>query len=296
MSIATTLRRAPARPAARRHASSLLELVPPRLQDRGADAGDALEGTLRLTGLPLGGWVGEGGVRPRPDRERRRVAATASRSRARPAFVRCSRPTRHPLPSSSTPRVARLAGGVGGTVAAQGRGRTGARSRRGNRHRFPGTTGDAVIGDIGALETAINTQVPGAGRTNEIWLDIPSGAIDAVEADLARPPFRAVEAVSRRALVEEARNDPLGHGTLLALAAAALVALLLAARRPRRSPCSPICATTVATSTTSRPRERSRRCCAESFGCARSSSRSAGLVAGAVAGALLALLVTGSSP
>ena len=72
--------------------------------------------------------------------------------------------------------------------------------------------------------------MPGAARTNEIWLDVPSGAVDAAEAD-ARAA--AVSVASRRspgaALLDEARDDPLGHGTLLALVAAAVVALLLAA-------------------------------------------------------------------
>jgi len=48
-------------------------------------------------------------------------------------------------------------------------------------------------------------------------------------AALAQPPFRGVEAQSREALLDEASNDPLGHSTLLALVAAAVVALLLAA-------------------------------------------------------------------
>ena len=70
-----------------------------------------------------------------------------------------------------------------------------------------------VIGDVTSLETAVNTQVPGAGETNEIWLDVPSGGTAAAMAALARPPFRGVESVSRAALLAEARNDPLGHGT-----------------------------------------------------------------------------------
>ena len=48
-------------------------------------------------------------------------------------------------------------------------------------------------------------------------------------AALAKPPFRGVESLSRAELLDEARDDPLGHGTLLALDSAAVVALLLAA-------------------------------------------------------------------
>ncbi len=43
-----------------------LELVPPRLVDRGADAGRPLAGTLRLGGLDAQAWLGEGGVELRP--------------------------------------------------------------------------------------------------------------------------------------------------------------------------------------------------------------------------------------
>ena len=57
----------------------------------------------------------------------------------------------------------------------------------------------------------------------------PTPEIDGAMATLARPPFRGVESVSRVALLDEARDDPLGHGTLLALDSAAIVALLLAA-------------------------------------------------------------------
>ena len=86
-----------------------------------------------------------------------------------------------------------------------------------------------VVGDITSLATAVNAHVPGAGEPNEVWLDVPSGGTDAAMAALAKPPFRGVESVSRAALLDEARDDPLGHGTLLALDSAAVVALLLAA-------------------------------------------------------------------
>ena len=268
----------------------LLELVPPRLQDRGADAGEALQGTLRLTGLALGDWVGEGGIRPH--RIENGVELRYRITRESEARLRAAQPTdASPPVVLATPRVARLAGGVGGIVPLKIGGRSIVVRVAGTVNRFPGTRGDAVVGDVGALETAINTQVPGAGRTNEIWLDVPSGRDAAVEASLAQPPFRAVEAVSRRTLVAEARNDPLGHGTLLALAAAALVALLLAA---------------VGLSLTVRADLRDDRgdlYDLEAQGAQPSLLRRvvrvralvvaiAGLIAGAAAGALLALLVT----
>jgi hypothetical protein len=208
-----------------------VELVPPRLQDRGADAGRALSGRLRLTGVEAKGWIGwigEGGVAVRrvPDGVELRYRIT----RQSDARVRARQATDTSLPAVLvTPRLAALAGGEGGTLALAIGGQRVPVRVAAIVDRFPGTDGDAVIGDIDGLETAVNTQVPGVGRTNEIWLDVPSGRVAAAQAELNRPPFRGVEAVSRASLLDEARDDPLGHGTLLALVAAAIVALLLAA-------------------------------------------------------------------
>ena len=53
-------------------------------------------------------------------------------------------------------------------------------------------------------------------------------ATRSVEAALAGRPFAVLEKDSRREVEEDARRDPLGHGTARARAAAALAALLLA--------------------------------------------------------------------
>lgn len=206
-----------------------LELVPPpRLREGGAEAGHALEGTLELSGLHLAGWIGEGGVVAHATD--RGVTVRYRITPEREARLRARQPTDTAPPMVlATPRLAGLAGGVGGELPlALGGERIPVRVA-GVIERFPGVSGEAVVGDLGALGTAIDTRLPGAGRSDEIWLDIPSGRDRAVTAELVRPPFLAVESVTRRQLVQDARRDPLGHGTLLALAAAALVALLLAA-------------------------------------------------------------------
>jgi hypothetical protein len=133
-----------------------------------------------------------------------------------------------PPPVLATPRLAALAGGQGGLLPLQIAGGTVPVRVAGVVERFPGATGDVLVGDLGALQTAIGTEVPGAARTSEIWLEVPSGSAKAVDAALARPPFRALQSLSRRALEADARRDPLAHGTLVALLAAASVALLLA--------------------------------------------------------------------
>ncbi len=205
-----------------------LDLVPPRLTDRGADAGVALAGRLRLTGLGASSWVGEGGVVPRSVPGG--VALAYRISQESDARLRAPQATDSAAPKVIvTPRLGILAGGVGGELALAVGGRQVPVQVAAIVDRFPGTEGEAVVGDIEALRTAVNTQVPGAGRTNEVWLDVPDSEVGSVVATLARPPFRGVEAVSRLALLDEARDDPLGHGTLLALDSAAIVALILAA-------------------------------------------------------------------
>ena len=205
-----------------------LELVPPRLVDRGADAGRPLAGTLRLGGLDAQAWLGEGGVELRPAGDG--VELTYRINLENDAKIRARQATDSAPPAVLvTPRLAALVGGVGGKLALEIGGRRVPVRVAAVVDHFPGTSGDVVVGDITSLATAVNTQVPGAGETNEVWLDVPSGGTDAAMAALAKPPFRGVESVSRAALLDEARDDPLGHGTLLALDSAAVVALLLAA-------------------------------------------------------------------
>jgi FtsX-like permease family len=203
-----------------------LELVPPRLIDRGADAGRPLGGQMRLTGLSGTTWIGEGGVDVQDTRNGLYLEYRISQQSD--ALVRARQASDSQAPKVIvTPRLALLAGGEGGTLALAVGGRRIPVSVVAVVDRFPGTADESVIGDLGALATAVNTQVPGAGRTNEIWLETAQAA--RATAALARPPFRGVEVVSRASLLDEARDDPLGHGTLLALDSAAVVALLLAA-------------------------------------------------------------------
>jgi ABC-type lipoprotein release transport system permease subunit len=99
----------------------------------------------------------------------------------------------------------------------------------GTVRRFPGVDGQAVVGDGAALAAVVNLARPGAARVNEVWLGLrnPNRAT-AVDHDLAAKPFDVLAIESRRALEADARRDPIAHGTLIALAVAAAVALLLA--------------------------------------------------------------------
>ncbi len=205
-----------------------LGLVPPRLTDRGADAGVSLAGRLRLTGLDASSWIGEGGVVPRPapggvelayrisQQSDARLRAPQATDAAVPQVIVTPR-----LGSSPEGRVAvSCSPSAGGRFPSRSpRSSIASRARRARRW--------SVTSGRSARPSTRRFLVPVA-RTRS-GSTYPTSEIGGAMATLARPPYRAVESVSRVALLDEARDDPLGHGTLLALDSAAIVALLLAA-------------------------------------------------------------------
>jgi hypothetical protein len=204
---------------------------PPRLIERGADAGTGFLATTRIVGplaRSLREWLGVGGavVRPTPTGVSVRVPLTLQRS----SGLRARQPTdARPPAVLVTPRLGELAGGVGEVLALQIGGGSVPVRVAGIVARFPGASEDTVVGDRSALRTAINTAAPGAARENEVWLALEPERLDGVTRALARPPFRVLAASVRADVEADARRDPLAHGTLLALVGTALVALVLAA-------------------------------------------------------------------
>ena len=196
-----------------------------RLQERGADAGQALPGsvTIELPDVPGGvsDWVGVGGARIDGSTVHYTLTnAVATRIRPR-------EPTA-PLPVLATPRLSAAADDAG-LLPLQIAGERLTVRVVGTIGRFPGVDGQAVVGDVEALAAAVNLARPGAGRVNEVWLRLRDrDAAAEVDGALAAKPFNVLSIQSRRALEADARRDPIAHGTLLALAVAAIVALGLA--------------------------------------------------------------------
>ena len=196
-----------------------------RLQERGADAGQAQTGsvTIELPDLPgvLSEWVGVGGARIDGSTVHYTLTnAVATRIRPR-------QPT-EPLPVLATPRLA-AAADDNGLLPLQIAGERLLVRVVGTVGRFPGVDGQAVVGDGDALTAAVNLERPGAARSNEVWLRLREpGAAEKVDRALAAKPFDVLTVQSRHALEADARRDPIAHGTLLTLAVAAAVALGLA--------------------------------------------------------------------
>jgi hypothetical protein len=210
-----------------------IALVPPRIIERGSDEGVALSGTttVRLLGASLAGWVGDGGVTvsgtaTAPGSVRVAYALTPQRV----GRVRARQPADDTPPRAAvTPALARLAGGVGRDLPLRIDGEPVNVRVAAVVDRIPGTTGDAVLTNLGAITNAVDTVAPGGAGVSELWLEVAPGAQSRVDASLSRRPFAVLEKQSRSALEADARHDPLGHGTLLALAVSALAALVLAA-------------------------------------------------------------------
>jgi len=209
-----------------------LEIVPPpRLIERGADAGVAFFANVRLSGplaLRFRDWLAVGGsvARPTPSGVDVRVPLTLQRT----SGLRAAQPTDTSPPAVLvSPRLAELAGGVGEVLPLQVGGGAVPVRVAGIVERFPGTEDLVVVGDRTALRTAVNAVAPGAARENEVWLAVPSERADDVAGALTRPPFRVLQATLRTDVEAEAGRDPLAQGTLLALVGTAGVALLLAA-------------------------------------------------------------------
>ena len=198
-----------------------------RLQERGADAGQALKGSVwvQFPDLPdaFEGWIGVGGAKLEGETIRYTLT-NAVTTRVRP-----SQPfDRRPLPVLVTPRLAAAADSRG-LLPLQIAGERLTVRVVATVRRFPGVDGQAVVGDADALAAAINLEQPGAARVNEVWLRLRDPArADAVDRVLAAKPFNVLAIESRQALEADARRDPIAHGTLLALAVAAAVALALA--------------------------------------------------------------------
>jgi hypothetical protein len=189
----------------------------------------ALSGRQRL-GVVTGwrGWIGRSGAR--------RVSGAPAAVRfalteGQTAVFRPREPTDgHPLPVVVSPDVQRSAAPGGIVTLEFGTQHVTARIAAVAR-RFPGTAdgdGSFVLADESHLQTVLDADDPGTGRPIEVWLSVPSGAVDRVETALRGRPFSVLDIASRRVLARELRGDPLSRSIEISLGIGALVALGLA--------------------------------------------------------------------
>jgi hypothetical protein len=231
------LLRAPVPPEARGGRLVAVTLVPPRIQERGAEAGQPFEGTLALGPLRAetpGGrvelsryedWIGVDGAHAAEAGSGVLLRYTLTEqlsTRFRPRQASDA----GPVPVLASPGVAAAA--VAGRLPLQVAGEQVSTRVVAVASAFPGTRGEFVVADRELLGAAVNTERAGLAVPGEIWLGSPSARVPALEARLARSPFDVLAVTGRAELLRSLRHDPLARGALLTLVAAALVALLLA--------------------------------------------------------------------
>jgi hypothetical protein len=223
------------------HGGTLVALrfePPPKLEERGADAGAPAVGAVALgrplaDGIPVtdyAGWIGTTGVRGLSVGDRLRFGLTLTNEVD--TYVRPRQPTDGlRIPAVVSPRMAEIAGPdrlLGVVVSGQPLVfRVAAVAKR-----FPGaaasSSDDFVVADGPTLDTALNASAPGTGLPNELWLDVDPGRQAAIDARLRGQPFPLLAVSSQAALEESLKTEPVSRAAVAMLEAAALIAILLA--------------------------------------------------------------------
>jgi len=195
--------------------------------------GTVVIGRLRAVGpgvsrtLPgYGGWIGVDGAHPAHPSG----GATQIRYVITPTLQTRFRPREPsdlgPIPVIASPDLA-AAAGPDGVLPVQIVDQQFLVRVVGVARRFPTLTGSFVVADESWLLGVLNGEVPGSGQVEELWVD---GGRDPgrVNRALARRPFDVLALQTYDGAAAGLRADPLSRGTLVTLAAAAIVALALA--------------------------------------------------------------------
>jgi hypothetical protein len=146
-----------------------------------------------------------------------------------PGILRPGQPTdARPVPVLVDPGTA-AAAGRGGTLALTVDGEPVAARVAGVLRRFPtvpaGSAG-FVVADEQTLAAALDAQLPGQGRADELW--ISSRNLAPLRAALSRPPLASLQAQYRRTIEQGLRDAPVARAVLGTLTAAAALSGALA--------------------------------------------------------------------
>jgi hypothetical protein len=180
-----------------------------------------------LLSVRLSGWRAVGAA----SSVRQAAAATVVRfaTTGAPGLIRTPQPSdRSPIPILVDPQTAASAGGErrlslsidGEPVAAK---------VVGTLRRFPTVSpgaGGFVIADEQALAGALDAQLPGQGRADELWLS--SSSLTRVRDTMRSGPFAQLGYTFRADVERQLRSAPIARGVLGTLIAAAILSAVLA--------------------------------------------------------------------
>ena len=144
-------------------------------------------------------------------------------------MLRPAQPTdTRPVPVLADPQTAASAG-PGGNIALTVDGLPVTARVVGVLTRFPALPADSagfVVADEATLAAALDAQLPGQGRPDELW--IATGHLAGLRAALARGALAALDAEFRVDIEHQLRDAPVARGVLGTLIAATVLSVLLA--------------------------------------------------------------------
>lgn len=182
-----------------------------------------------LLNTPLRSWLAVGGAAVAGRTASGDRVSVAFATTGEPGVIRPEQPSdTRPVPVLVDPQTA-AAAGPGGRLVLAVDGLPVIARVVGELRRFPTLASDAagfVVADEATLSSALDAQLPGQGRPDELWVATAHPAI--LRAALARPPLAQLSSSFRVDLERELRAAPLARGVLGTLIAATAASAALA--------------------------------------------------------------------
>ena len=179
--------------------------------------------------MPLGAWRGAGAAATAASTGRSAVAVVGFTASGTPGVLRPAQPTdTHPVPVLADPQTAASAG-PGGRIALTIDGLPVTGRVVGVLSRFPtlppGSAG-FLIADETTLAAALDAQLPGQGRPDELW--ISTGHPARLRAALGDGALAQLDSSFRADIDHQLRDAPVARGVLGTLIAATALSVVLA--------------------------------------------------------------------
>jgi hypothetical protein len=182
-----------------------------------------------LLRVPLGAWRGVGAAATAAPVRSGAVAMVGFDASGTPGVLRPAQPAdTHPVPVLADPQTAGSAG-PGGRIALTVDGLPVTARVVGVLSRFPALPADPagfVIADEPTLSAALDAQLPGQGRADELW--IGTGHLEGLRAALGSGVLAQLDSSFRVDIDHQLRDAPVARGVLGTLIAATALSVLLA--------------------------------------------------------------------
>jgi len=179
--------------------------------------------------VPLGAWRGVGAAVTAAPGASGAVAMVGFSDIGTPGVLRPAQPTdTHPVPVLADPQTAASAA-PGGRIALTVDGLPVMARVVGVLSRFPTLDADSagfVIADEATLAAALDAQLPGQGRADELW--ISTGHLARLRAALGSGTLAQLDSSFRVDLDQQLRDAPVARGVLGTLLAATALSVVLA--------------------------------------------------------------------